>query len=106
MVAQMKSKTSATSGGLRTSSHADAELQHIERAIGQLRAMSQKASGTLNVDYWRERLAAVCKEHVLVPAQRRRIDALRKVLDSLAQVPGDPIPGRKRSTNRLWAKAA
>lgn len=102
----MKSKKSATSGGLKTSSHADAELEHIERAIGQLRAMSQKASGTLNVDYWRERLAAVCKEHVLVPAQRRHVDALRKVLDTLAQAPRDPIPGRKRSTNRLWAKAA
>ena len=106
MVAQMTSKKSATSGGLRISSHADTEIQHIERAIGQLRAMSQKASGTLNVDYWRERLAAVTKEHVLVPAQRRRIDALRKVLDSLTQTPGDPLPGRKRTTNRLWAKAA
>ncbi len=51
-----ESKKNATSGGPRTSSHADAELQHIERAIGQLRAMSQKPAGTLNVDYWHERL--------------------------------------------------
>jgi hypothetical protein len=105
-VAQMKNKQCAVSGGLKTSSHADAELQHIERAIGQLRAMSQKPSGALNVDYWRERLTAVSGEHVLVPAQRRRIDALRKVLDSFSQPPGGPVPGGKRSTNRLWAKAA
>jgi len=106
MVAQMKNKQNAASGGLKTSSHADAELQHIERAIGQLRAMSQKPAGALNVDYWRERLTAVSGEHVLVPAQRRRIDALRKVLDSLSQPPGGPVSGGKRSTNRLWAKAA
>jgi hypothetical protein len=105
-VAQMKNKQNAASGGLKTSSHADAELQHIERAIGQLRAMSQKPAGALNVDYWRERLTAVSGEHVLVPAQRRRIDALRKVLDSFSQPPGGPVSGGKRSTNRLWAKAA
>jgi hypothetical protein len=81
-------------------------LNHIERAIGQLRAMSQKAAGTLNVDYWRERLSAVCTEHVLVPAQRRRVDALLKVLDLLAMTPRDTTPGRKKTTNRLWAKAA
>jgi hypothetical protein len=93
-------------GGLRSSTLADAELNHIERAIGQLRAMSEKAAGTLNVDYWRERLTAVCSEHVLVPAQRRRVDAMLKVLDLLAKTPRDTTPGRKKTTNRLWAKAA
>jgi hypothetical protein len=102
----MKAKRSLTSEGPRTSTQADAELQHIERAIGQLRAMSQKPAGTLNVEYWYERLNAVCTGYVLVPAQRRRVDALRKVLDSFSQPKGDPNPGRKRTTNRLWAKAA
>ncbi|WP_277049611.1 hypothetical protein [Caballeronia mineralivorans] len=106
MGAQMKAKRCPTSEGPGTSTQADAELQHIERAIGQLRAMSQKAAGTLNVEYWHERLTAVCTGYVLVPAQRRRIDALRKVLDSLSQPQGDPTSGRKRTTNRLWAKAA
>ncbi len=55
-------KNKEISGGLRSSTQADAELNHIERAIGQLRAMTQKASGTLNVDYWRERLDAVRAE--------------------------------------------
>jgi hypothetical protein len=102
----MKAKRALTSEGPRTSTQADAELQHIERAIGQLRAMSQKPSGTLNVEYWHERLNAVCTGYVLVPAQRRRVDALRKVLESVSQPKGDPGAGRKRTTNRLWAKAA
>ncbi|QIN66522.1 hypothetical protein SBC1_65690 (plasmid) [Caballeronia sp. SBC1] len=102
----MKAKRTPTSEGPRTSTQADAELQHIERAIGQLRAMSQKPAGTLNVEYWHERLNAVCTDYVLVPAQRRRVDALRKVLDSFSQPQSDPTSGRKRTTNRLWAKAA
>ena len=102
----MKAKRSPTSEGPRTSTQADAELQHIERAIGQLRAMSQKPAGTPNVEYWHERLIAVCTGYVLVPAQRRRVDALRKVLESFSQPKGDPNSGRKRTTNRLWAKAA
>jgi hypothetical protein len=106
MGAQMKAKRSPTSEGPRTSTQADTELQHIERAIGQLRAMSQKPAGTLNVEYWHERLNAVCTGYVLVPAQRHRVDALRKVLESLSHPQGDPGSGRKRTTNRLWAKAA
>jgi hypothetical protein len=102
----MKMKKPTASGGLRSSSQADAELQHIERAIGQLRAMSEKAAGALNVDYWRERLNVVSQSHALVPAQTRRIDMLRKVLDTLSQPPADTPPGRKKTTNRLWAKAA
>ena len=102
----MKAKRSPTSEGPRTSTQADAELQHIERAIGQMRAMSQKPAGTLNVEYWQERLTAVCTGYVLVPAQRRRVDALRKVLDLFSQPQDDPSTGRKRTTNRLWAKAA
>jgi hypothetical protein len=102
----MKKKKTETSGGLRSSTQADAELIHIERAIGQLRAMSQKAAGTLNVDYWRERLNAVCTQYALVPAQRRRVEALLKALDVLATTPGGSTPGTRRTTNRLWAKAA
>ncbi len=99
-------KKDAPSGGLKSSTQADAELQHIERAIGQLRAMSQKATGKLNVDYWRERLSVVCESHALVPVQKRRVEALRKILDTLSQPPGNNTPGRKKTTNRLWAKAA
>lgn len=106
----MKTNKTASSGSLKSSTQADAEFDHIEKAIGQLRAMSQKAAGKLNVDYWRERLNVICDSHALVPAQKHRVDALRKVLDTLSQPPGDstqPGTGRgKRTTNRLWAKAA
>jgi hypothetical protein len=106
----MKMKKTASTGSLRSSTQADAEFDHIEKAIGQLRAMSQKAAGNLNVDYWRERLTVVSDSHALVPAQKRRVDALRKTLDTLTQPPGDstqPTGSRgKRTTNRLWAKAA
>lgn len=106
----MKMKKTASSGSLRSSTQADAEFDHIEKAIGQLRAMSQKAAGTLNVDYWRERLNVICDSHALVPAQKQRVEAIRKVLDTLGLSPGDstqPKGGRgKRTTNRLWAKAA
>jgi hypothetical protein len=102
----MKKNKTELSGGLRSSTQADAELNHIERAIGQLRAMTHKASGTLNVDYWRERLDAVRTEHALVPAQRRRVESLLKALDTLTTTPGGSTPGSRRSTNRLWAKAA
>lgn len=102
----MKAKRSPTSQGPRTSTQADAELQHIERAIGQLRAMSQKPAGTPSVEYWHERLTAICAGYVLVPAQGLRVDALRKMLDSFSQPKSDPASGRKKTTNRLWAKAA
>jgi hypothetical protein len=105
-MAHMKKNAPEITGGLRSSTQADAELNHIERAIGQLRAMSQKAAGTLNVDYWRERLDAVRTGHALVPAQRRRVEALLKALDTLSTTPGGSTPGSRRSTNRLWAKAA
>jgi hypothetical protein len=105
-VTYMKKNKTEIPGGLRSSTQADAELNHIERAIGQLRAMSNKASGSLNVDYWRERLDAVRIEYALVPAQRRRVEALLKSLDTLTTTPGGSTPGTRKSTNRLWAKAA
>jgi hypothetical protein len=102
----MKKKKTETTGSLLPSAMADVELQHIERALAQLRTMSDQSSGTLNVEYWRERLSAVSAGHALVPAQKRRIDALRATLDGVGKGPRDTKPGRKRTTNRLWAKAA
>lgn len=102
----MKKKKSETSGSLLPSAMADVELQHIERALAQLRTMSNHASGTLNVEYWRERLTAVSAGHALVPAQKRRIEALRTALDTVAKRPRDAATPRRRTTNRLWAKAA
>ncbi|SAK88703.1 hypothetical protein [Caballeronia ptereochthonis] len=103
----MNKKKSETKGSLLPSAMADVELQHIERAVAQLRTMHNQSSGTLNVDYWRERLAAVAKGYALVPAQKQRVDALRIALDSVDAGPrgGSGSRGRK-STNRLWAKAA
>jgi hypothetical protein len=54
----MKKKKSETKGSLLPSALADVELQHIERALAQLRTMKHQPSGTLNVDYWRQRLCA------------------------------------------------
>ncbi|MDR5802087.1 hypothetical protein [Caballeronia sp. LZ001] len=102
----MKKKKSETEGSLLPSAMADLELQHIERAVAQLRTMNNQSSGTLNVDYWRERLAAVSAGFALVPAQKQRIEALSTALDSVSSK-GPSGPGsRKKSTNRLWAKAA
>ncbi|SAK46549.1 hypothetical protein AWB81_00489 [Caballeronia arationis] len=102
----MKKKKSETTGSLLPSAMADVELQHIERALAQLRTMSTQSSGTLNVEYWRERLNAVGTQYALVPAQKRRIEALRGALDAVGKGPRDSTPGRRRTTNRLWAKAA
>lgn len=102
----MKKKKSETTGGLLPSSLADIELQHIERALAQLRSMNQHAAGSLNVEYWRGRLAAVVALHALVPAQKRRIETLRDALDIIGRGPRDDHPARKRTTNRPWAKAA
>jgi hypothetical protein len=101
----MKKKKSESRGSLLPSALADVELQHIERALAQLRTMKNHASGTLNVDYWRERLAAVVAGYALVPAQKQRVEALRVALDAVASGPRDPGK-RGKSTNRLWAKAA
>jgi hypothetical protein len=101
----MKKNKAETRGSLLPSALADVELQHIERAVAQLRTMKHQSSGTLNVDYWRERLTAVSKGYALVPAQKQRIEALRIALDSVGNGPREPGKGRK-STNRLWAKAA
>ncbi len=79
----MKKKKSETKGSLLPSALTDIELQHIERAVAQLRTMKHPASGTLNVDYWRERLAAVSRNFALVPAQKQRIEALRIALDGV-----------------------
>jgi hypothetical protein len=103
----MKKKKSETRGSLLPSALADVELQHIERALAQLRTMRSQSSGTLNVDYWRERLTAVVAVYALVPAQKQRVEALRIALDAVAVGSGPREPGKhKRSTNRLWAKAA
>jgi hypothetical protein len=101
----MKKKKGETKGSLLPSAMADIELQHIERAVAQLRTMKHQSSGTLNVEYWRERLTAVVSGYALVPAQKQRIEALRVALDAVQSNPRDG-GGRKRSTNRLWAKAA
>jgi hypothetical protein len=101
----MKKKKSETKGSLMPSALADVELQHIERALAQLRTMNKQSSGALNVDYWRERLAAVVKNYALVPAQKQRIEALRIALDSVGQGPREPTH-RRKPNNRLWAKAA
>ncbi|KND62028.1 hypothetical protein BVER_02250 [Candidatus Burkholderia verschuerenii] len=101
----MKKKNSETSGSLLPSAFADVELQHIERAVAQLRTMKHHSSGTLNVDYWRERLTAVVTGYALVPAQKQRIEALRLALDVGGGGPREPTK-RGRTTNRLWAKAA
>ncbi|WP_244817130.1 hypothetical protein [Caballeronia sp. Lep1P3] len=101
----MKKKKGETKGSLMPSALADVELQHIERALAQLRAMKNQSSGTLNVEYWRERLAAVVSGYALVPAQKQRIEALRIALDAVQDHPRDG-GSRKRTTNRLWAKAA
>jgi hypothetical protein len=99
-------KKSETRGTLLPSALADVELQHIERALAQLRTMKNQSSGTLNVDYWRERLTAVVSGYALVPAQKQRVEALRIALDAVGGN-GPREPGKhKRSTNRLWAKAA
>ncbi|QSN62934.1 hypothetical protein [Caballeronia sp. M1242] len=98
-------KKSETKGSLLPSAMADVELQHIERAVAQLRAMKSQSSGTLNVEYWRERLTAVVSGYALVPAQKQRIQSLRAALDAVHIHPRDG-GSRKRSTNRLWAKAA
>ncbi|KMZ13660.1 hypothetical protein BHUM_02364c [Candidatus Burkholderia humilis] len=100
----MKKKKSETRGNLLPSALADVELQHIERALAQLRTMRNQSSGTLNVDYWRERLTAVASGYALVPAQKQRVDALRIALDAVGNGPREP--GTSGSTNRLWAKAA
>ena len=103
----MKKKKSETKGSLLPSALADVELQHIERALAQLRTMHNQSSGTLNVEYWRERLAAVVKGYALVPAQKQRVEALRIALDSVDAGPRDGSGSRgRKSTNRLWAKAA
>jgi hypothetical protein len=102
----MKKKKTETTGSLLPSAMADVELQHIERALAQLRTMSAQSSGTLNVEYWRERLNAVGTQFALVPAQKRRIEALRSALDAVGKGPRDSTQGRRRTTNRLWAKAA
>ncbi|WP_250453368.1 hypothetical protein [Caballeronia sp. ATUFL_M2_KS44] len=101
----MKKKKSEAKGSLLPSALADVELQHIERAVAQLRTMHNQSPGTLNVEYWRERLAAVVSGYALVPAQKQRIEALRVALDAVRTTPRDG-GSRKRSTNRLWAKAA
>ncbi|WP_277185801.1 hypothetical protein [Caballeronia sp. BR00000012568055] len=101
----MKKKKSETKGSLLPSALADVELQHIERALAQLRTMKHQPSGTLNVDYWRERLTAVVSGYALVPAQKQRVEALRIALDSVGSGPREPGK-RGRTTNRLWAKAA
>jgi hypothetical protein len=101
----MKKKKSEAKGSLLPSALADVELQHIERAVAQLRTMHNQSPGTLNVEYWRERLAAVVSGYALVPAQKQRIEALRLALDAVRTTPRDG-GSRKRSTNRLWAKAA
>lgn len=102
----MTKKKSETKGSLLPSALADIELQHIERALAQLRTMNKQSSGTLNVEYWRERLAAVVQGYALVPAQKQRIEALRIALDAVDSGPRDGSGSRRRSTNRLWAKAA
>jgi hypothetical protein len=105
-VVQMKKIRSETKGRLLPASMADTELQHIERALAQLRAMRQHAPGALNVGYWHERLAAVASTYALVPAQKRQVETLRRALDTIAHGPRDTTPSRKKTTNRLWAKAA
>ncbi|SAK57300.1 hypothetical protein AWB79_02379 [Caballeronia hypogeia] len=103
----MNKKKSETKGSLLPSALADVELQHIERAVAQLRTMhNQSSSGTLNVEYWRERLAAVVKGYALVPAQKQRVEALRIALNAVDNGPRDGSGSRRRTTNRLWAKAA
>jgi hypothetical protein len=102
----MKKKKTETKGSLLPSSMADVELQHIERALAQLRAMSRQSPGTLNVQYWRDRLAAVSSDYQLVPAQKQRIEALRIALDAVDKGPRENSPTRRKTTNRLWAKAA
>ncbi|BCQ25283.1 hypothetical protein NK8_34600 [Caballeronia sp. NK8] len=102
----MKKKNSEAKGSLLPSAMADVELQHIERALAQLRTMHKQSSGTLNVEYWRERLTAVLKGYALVPAQKQRIEALRIALDTVDSGPRDGSGSRRKSTNRLWAKAA
>ncbi|KNH04870.1 hypothetical protein BRCH_04487 [Candidatus Burkholderia brachyanthoides] len=67
----MKKKNSETKGSLLLSALADVELQHTERAVAQLRTMKHHSSGTLNVNYWRERLASVITGYALVPAQKQ-----------------------------------
>lgn len=101
----MKKKKSETKGSLLPSAMADVELQHIERALAQLRTMNKQSSGALNVEYWRERLAAVSAGYALVPAQKQRIEALRISLETVGGGPREP-GSRRKSTNRLWAKAA
>ncbi|GGD65396.1 MULTISPECIES: hypothetical protein [Caballeronia] len=101
----MKKKKSEATGSLLPSALADVELQHIERAVAQLRTMNNQSPGTLNVEYWRERLTAVVNGYALVPAQTQRIEALRIALDAMQSTPRDG-GSRKRTTNRLWAKAA
>ncbi|KND56942.1 hypothetical protein BSCH_01555 [Candidatus Paraburkholderia schumanniana] len=102
-----KNRGKLTKGTLLPSALADVELRHIDRAVAQLRAMHNQTSGTLNVEYWRERLDAVVKGYALVPAQKQRVDALRIALDAVDAGPRDGSSGRgRRSTNRFWAKAA
>jgi hypothetical protein len=43
--------------------------------------------------------------YALVPAQKQRVEALRIALDAVGNGPREPGK-HKRSTNRLWAKAA
>jgi hypothetical protein len=102
----MKKKKSETKGSLLPSALADVELQHIERALAQLRTMHNQSAGTLNVEYWRERLAAVVKGYALVPAQKQRVNALRIALDAVDTGPRGSATRGRSPTNRLWAKAA
>jgi hypothetical protein len=48
----------------------------------------------------------VLKGYALVPAQKQRIEALRIALDTVDSGPRDGSGSRRKSTNRLWAKAA
>ncbi|MDR5838570.1 hypothetical protein [Caballeronia sp. LZ034LL] len=102
----MKKKKSETKGSLLPSALADVELQHIERALAQLRTMKNHASGTLNVEYWRERLTAVVQGYALVPAQKQRVEALRVAFDTIDAGPRHSGSRGRSPTNRLWAKAA
>ncbi len=79
----MKKKKGATKGSLLPSVLADVASCSISNARSRSsRTMKHHASGTLNVDYWRERLAAVSRNFALdgvgsgprKPGKGRKID--------------------------------
>ncbi len=90
------------------SAMADVELQHIERALAQLRTMSQSlSSGTLNVEYWRERLTAVSADATLVPAQKLPDrGAAHGASTRVAKRPRDATSPRRRTTNQALGRKA